>query len=88
MKESTKEFVLKNWTKIPPEVLVHYVTNLRVPEIVELIPGYLKQRLQEFDFEGDLRMELDNQIIDDAIDYIWKFGLYDIDINWLPIIIS
>ena len=71
----TKQFIMKRWPRIAPEVLKHYITSLALSEITSLIPDHLATLGKEEKY-------------DLVIEYIWKFDLFSINLDWKPIIKS
>ena len=73
LNDLTKKFIMKRWPNIPPEALKHYITNLSLPEILKHIPDHLDT------LQKDKKYDL-------IIDYIWKFDLFDMELDWISII--
>ena len=75
--------------KIPPEILKHYITNLNFTQIISEIPEYLQKQLEtankmrtQYPIQGQ---DIDI-IYDDMVEYIWRFDLLHLKLDWMPIL--
>lgn len=75
--------------KIPPEILKHYITNIKYCQIEKEIPKYLESQLQlAFEKENDhfYNQKQIDAILDDIIEYVWKFNFLHLKLDWFPVI--
>jgi len=69
---------------VPVDALKHFLTNTMMLSALDNLPEHLNNLQQRYN-ETNNKQERE-QIILLMTEYIWKFSLFEVKIDWIPII--